>query len=323
MLPIYFAPLEGVTDAIFRRVHRSLFSGVDKYFIPFISPTQNLFFTPKDLSAIAPEHNDTCFAVPQLMAKDAKLFLWAAQELQDMGYPEINLNLGCPSGTVTAKGKGSGLLRTPDALRALLDEIFAHTPIPVSIKTRIGFASTDEWPALMEILADYPAHEMIIHPRTRTEFYKGQPHREVFGKALGVFRCPVVYNGDLFSLADCTRLQEDFPAVSALMLGRALIAHPALAREMKGGEGLTLSELRRFHDRLLDAYVERGPDSFALTLMRYVLMNMGMCFKSPDRTLRNILKARTVPAYAEAVNHLFEEHEMLNPPRFGTPGDSV
>lgn len=316
-MPIYFAPLEGVTDAIFRRVHRACFSGVDKYFIPFVSPTQNLFFTPKDLSAIAPEHNDTYFAVPQLMAKDAALFLWAAHELQGMGYPEINLNLGCPSGTVTAKGKGSGLLRTPDALRALLDEIFAHTPIPVSVKTRIGFASPDEWPALMDILADYPIHELIVHPRTRVEFYKGRPHREAYEEALHRFRCPVVYNGDLFSLADCERLLADCPATSALMLGRGLISHPALAREMKGGEGLTLAALVDFHDRLLEAYVIRGPDSFALTRMRYVMMNMGMCFVNPDRALRNILKEKTVAGYSAAVRRLFEEHEMRNPPRFG------
>ena len=316
-MPIYFAPLEGVTDAIFRRIHRACFSGVDKYFIPFISPTQNLFFTPKDLSAIAPEHNDTYFAVPQLMAKDASLFLWAAERLRDMGYSEINLNLGCPSGTVTAKGKGSGLLRTPDALRALLDGVFSHTPIPVSVKTRIGFSSPDEWGPLMDILTDYPIHELIVHPRTRVEFYKGRPHREAYEAALARFRCPVVYNGDLFSLSDCERLLADYPATSALMLGRGLISHPALAREMKGGEGLTLSSLVDFHDRLLEAYVKRGPDSFALTRMRYVMMNMGMCFVHPDRALRNILKEKTVPGYSAAVRRLFEEHEMRNPPRFG------
>ena len=137
-MTLYFAPLEGVTDAVFRRIHHECFPGVSKYFIPFISPTQNLAFTSRDWAAIAPENNIGVPAVPQLLAKDAALFLWAAQALCDMGYPEVNLNLGCPSGTVTAKGKGSGLLADVPALEQLLDGIFEKPPIPVSIKTRIG-----------------------------------------------------------------------------------------------------------------------------------------------------------------------------------------
>ena len=128
MLPIYFAPLEGLTDSIFRRVHHAHFGGVAKYFIPFVSPTKNMFFTARELYAIAPEQNAGLPVVPQIMAKDAELFLWCANELKEMGYAEVNLNIGCPSGTVTAKGKGSGMLRTPDILSAFLDEIFGKSP---------------------------------------------------------------------------------------------------------------------------------------------------------------------------------------------------
>ena len=126
-MTVYLAPLEGVTDAVFRRVHRDCFSGVAKYFIPFVSPTQNLAFTARDLSILAPENS---FGVPQLLCKDAALFLWAAQALGDMGYGEVNLNLGCPSGTVTAKGKGSGLLADVPALERLLDGVFARSRSP-------------------------------------------------------------------------------------------------------------------------------------------------------------------------------------------------
>lgn len=140
-MTVYLAPLEGVTDAVFRRVHRDCFSGVAKYFIPFVSPTQNLAFTARDLSILAPENG---FGVPQLLCKDAALFLWAAQALGDMGYGEVNLNLGCPSGTVTAKGKGSGLLADVPALERLLDGVFSRSPLPVSIKTRIGYTRPDE-----------------------------------------------------------------------------------------------------------------------------------------------------------------------------------
>ena len=179
-MTVYLAPLEGVTDAVFRRVHRDCFSGVAKYFIPFVSPTQNLAFTARDLSILAPENG---FGVPQLLCKDAAFFLWAAQALGDMGYGEVNLNLGCPSGTVTAKGKGSGLLADVPALERLLDGVFARSPLPVSIKTRIGYTRPDEFDRLLDVFARYPIHELIIHPRTRVEFYKGIPHREAFAKA--------------------------------------------------------------------------------------------------------------------------------------------
>ena len=200
-MTLYFAPLEGVTDAVFRRIHHECFPGVSKYFIPFISPTQNLAFTSRDWAAIAPENNIGVPAVPQLLAKDAALFLWAAQALCDMGYPELNLNLGCPSGTVAAKGKGSGLLADVPALERLLDGIFEKPPIPVSIKTRIGYAHVEEWDRLLDVFARYPIHELIIHPRTRAEFYRGTPHADAFAKAYGTLGMPLCYNGDLFSEA--------------------------------------------------------------------------------------------------------------------------
>ena len=110
MQPIYFAPMEGVTDAVYRRVHHAHFGGVDKYFIPFISPTQNLVLTPRERNNVSPDVNAGMRVVPQVLTKKADHFLWAAQLLHDMGYEEINLNIGCPSGTVTAKGKGAGML---------------------------------------------------------------------------------------------------------------------------------------------------------------------------------------------------------------------
>ena len=228
-MTLYFAPLEGVTDAVFRRIHHECFPGVSKYFIPFISPTQNLAFTSRDWAAIAPENNIGVPAVPQLLAKDAALFLWAAQALCDMGYPEVNLNLGCPSGTVTAKGKGSGLLADVPALERLLDGIFEKPPIPVSIKTRIGYARVEEWDRLLDVFARYPIHELIIHPRTRAEFYRGTPHADAFAKAYGTLGMPLCYNGDLFSEADCLELTRHFPNTHALMLGRGLIANPAFS----------------------------------------------------------------------------------------------
>lgn len=308
-MTVYLAPLEGVTDAVFRRVHRDCFSGVAKYFIPFVSPTQNLAFTARDLSILAPENG---FGVPQLLCKDAALFLWAAQALGDMGYGEVNLNLGCPSGTVTAKGKGSGLLADVPALERLLDGVFARSPLPVSIKTRIGYTRPDEFDRLLDVFARYPIHELIIHPRTRVEFYKGIPHREAFAKAHAALDRPLCYNGDLFCEEDCRELMRQFPNTRALMLGRGLIANPALAQSFGGGEALCKASLRTFHDRLLEAYQAKYPAHVTLGRMREIAKHFVCCFDAPEKPR----KATRIEAYLDAIDRLFAEHELNEIPRF-------
>ena len=175
---IYFAPMEGVTDAVYRRVHRRHFDGVDKYFLPFISPSHSMTFNRREKFDMSPEQNASMPAVPQILTNDETYFERLSAILRDLGYREVNLNLGCPSGTVTAKGKGSGLLREPDRLKLFLDGIFAHPILPVSVKTRIGYDDPGEWPALWSLLREYPFLEIILHPRTRQEFYTGTPHRE-------------------------------------------------------------------------------------------------------------------------------------------------
>ena len=308
-MTVYLAPLEGVTDAVFRRVHRDCFSGVAKYFIPFVSPTQNLAFTARDLSILAPENG---FGVPQLLCKDAALFLWAAQALGDMGYGEVNLNLGCPSGTVTAKGKGSGLLADVPALERLLDGVFARSPLPVSIKTRIGYTRPDEFDRLLDVFARYP----IIHPRTPVEFYKGTPHREAFAKAHAALDRPLCYNGDLFCEEDCRELMRQFPNTRALMLGRGLIANPALAQSLGGGEALCKASLRAFHDRLLAAYQAKYPAHVTLGRMREIAKHFVCCFDAPEKPRQAIRKATRIEAYLDAIDRLFAEHELNETPRF-------
>ena len=229
-----------------------------------------------------------------------------------MGYPEVNLNLGCPSGTVTAKGKGSGLLADVPALERLLDGIFEKPPIPVSIKTRIGYARVEEWDRLLDVFARYPIHELIIHPRTRAEFYRGTPHADAFAKAYGTLGMPLCYNGDLFSEADCLELTRHFPNTHALMLGRGLIANPALCC----GEPLTKAALIRFHARLLSAYQEKYPPHVALGRMREIAKHFVCCFEAPEKPRKAIRKAGRMDAYLDAMRRLFDEHELTENPKF-------
>ena len=314
--PIYFAPMEGVTDAVYRRVHHAHFGGVDKYFIPFISPTQNLVLTPRERNNVSPEVNAGLNVVPQVLTKKADHFLWAAHLLYDMGYEEINLNVGCPSGTVTAKGKGAGMLLDPRALDSFLEEIYAHTPVRVSIKTRIGFFSPDEFDELLDVYNRYPLHELIVHPRTREQYYKGTPHREIYAACEGSTRLSLVYNGDLFTPQDCQAFAAQHAATRALMLGRGMLANPALAQTAAGGTPLTRETLKAFHDDLFAAYREAYHTSAVLGRMREVAKNIACCFDGADKPLKAARKANSIPVYEDAMARLFGDYTLSANPCF-------
>ncbi len=251
------APLQGITTYIYRRAHAELFGGVDRYFMPFLSPAAEHIITDRELRDIVPEHNRGVDAIPQVMTRKAEDFLWAAEELAAMGYREINLNLGCPSGTVTAKGKGAGFLADPAGLDAFFAEVFRRgmpADTTLTVKTRLGMRSEKEFPALLEIYNRYPIAELTVHPRVRDDFYKRPVRREAFAAALADCRLPMCYNGDLVTPADAERFWTDFPTVNAVMLGRGLIADPALARKMRGGASAERAELERFTQRLYREY---------------------------------------------------------------------
>lgn len=315
-LPVYFAPMEGVTDAIYRQVHHAHFTGPVKYFIPFISPTQNLVLTPRERKNVDPQVNAGLPVVPQVLTKNAGHFLWAANLLHDMGYEEVNLNAGCPSGTVTAKGKGAGLLQRPQEFAWFLDEVFAHAPVRISVKTRIGFSSPEEFGALLDVYNRYPIHELIIHPRTREEFYKGTVHRDVYNAAEARARMPLVYNGDLFTLESCRALERAHAKTRALMLGRGMLANPALAQTYAGGAPLTRETLRAFHDDLMRAYQDAYPASVVLGRMREVAKNIACCFEDAEKPLKAARKAGTLAAYQDAVTRLFEDYALSANPCF-------
>lgn len=299
-MDIRCAPMEGLTDPIFRRVHRRFFSGVSAYYIPFISPTQHHVLTPKEARMITPDASYR--SVPQVMTHNADDFLWAAGVLMDLGYDEVNLNIGCPAGTVTAKTKGSGLLRAPDVLRALLDGICSTSPLPVSVKTRIGFESPEEWPALWELLQDYPLREIIIHPRTRREFYKGGVHMDCFRDA-AASGLPLCYNGNLFTPDECAALLTEFPGMP-IMLGRGLIANPALARQISGGSAPSHDELRRFHDTLQAEYSAVYPADQVHIRLRGIMKYVSGCFDDAAKAYKALCKS-TPATYDAAVSRLF------------------
>ena len=247
----YFAPMEGLTDSIYRRVHHKYFGGADRYFMPFLSPTVHRALTPREERETPKADSVNFKAVPQLLTKVPEDFTWMAGQCKELGYDEVNLNLGCPSGTVTAKGKGSGMLRDLQALDNFLDAIFYKAPLPISVKTRIGFSSSEELPALLEIYNKYPIKELTVHPRIREAFYKGPVDMEAFRYCVNHSKNPLCYNGDIHTIADAERIKEEF-GVEAVMIGRGLIADPGML--LPGGTDK--QTLLDFTDELMAEYTE-------------------------------------------------------------------
>ena len=251
-MQIYFAPLEGITDAAFRRIHHKYFPGIDRYYMPFLSPTIHRCFTHREARETPPADSVGFAAVPQLLGKNPQDMAWAVEQCKDLGYGEVNINLGCPSGTVVAKGKGSGMLGDLDSLDRFLGELFSLTDHPISVKTRIGLLDAEEFPRILDIYNQYPIQELTVHPRVRKAFYKGKCDMDAFKYAVRNSRAPVCYNGDILSQKDIDVIQARFPTVKSVMIGRGLVADPGML--VPGGT--TPEKLEAYLDELLETYVE-------------------------------------------------------------------
>lgn len=304
----YFAPMEGVTTAIYRRAHAEFFPGCDRYYAPFLVACQSQAFRPRELRRLAPEENPGLVLVPQLLGNDVQSFLAAAEVLRGMGFDEVNLNLGCPSGTVTSKRRGSGLLAYPQELDRFLDGIFSGADMKISVKTRIGFSSPEEFPAILEIFNRYPICELIVHPRVRADMYNNAPDPDAFRLAYEGSRAPVCYNGDVFSAADMAALSAAFPELSAVMLGRGCAANPGLIRELALGEETDFQTFRAFHEKLLAAYTaEYSGDKFVLQKMKELWYYMSSMFPGSEKQVKRICKSQRCCDYADAVSALFRD----------------
>ena len=297
----YFAPMEGLTDSIYRRVHHKYFPGSDAYYMPFLSPTVHRALTPREARELPYADSVDFYAVPQLLTKVSEDFLWAAQQCADRGYDQVNLNLGCPSGTVVAKGKGSGMLRDLDALDRFLDDIFAAAPLPVTVKTRIGVNDPAEFSAILEIYNRYPIKELTVHPRIRKAFYKGDVEMESFRYAYANSANPLCYNGDILSTAQAEALTAEFPGVEAVMIGRGLIGDPGMLTP----GGTTIETLEPFLEELLEEYLrEFGGSRNAMFRLKEnwgFLINL---FDDHDKLKKRLFKTTDIGEYRQIVREI-------------------
>ncbi|HIW21237.1 MAG TPA: tRNA-dihydrouridine synthase family protein [Candidatus Dorea intestinavium] len=232
----YLAPLEGITTSIYRNLYHQYFTPMDKYFTPFLVPHTKKSLANKEKRKVAPEFNQGLYLVPQILTNNAQGFLSTVEKLKPYGYQEVNLNLGCPSKTVTGKGRGAGFLKEPEKLEQFLEEIYAKCDVEISIKTRIGIEEEEEFLRLLEIYHKFPLKELIIHPRTLKDFYGNEIHFNAYQKALLDSPFPVCFNGDIRTKKDTEKINENYPTTNAIMLGRGIVGKPDLLQEIKEDE---------------------------------------------------------------------------------------
>ncbi len=301
-MQFYFAPMEGLTDHTYRTLHHQFFPGPDKYYMPFFSPTMHRALSPKEQRELPGADTVPYTAVPQILTKSAEDFLWAAQVCRDLGYTEVNLNLGCPSGTVVAKGKGAGLLRDVWVLDAFLETIFAASPLPISVKSRLGLESTEEFPGLLEVFNRYPMVQLQLHPRLRKAFYSGDVDMDQFRYCLENSKNPLCYNGNLCSLSDISAFSAQFPSVDALMIGRGLIADPGMLTE----GGTDIRTLQVFMDALLEGYIAAfGGSRNAMFRLKEHWSYLLTRFSDSEKLGKRLRKTTDVAEYRAITQEIF------------------
>lgn len=305
--------MEGLTGYIYRNAHSAFFNNsIDKYFSPFIVPNQSDSFKTKELKDILPENNQGLVLIPQLLTNNAKDFIHTSKKIKQLGYTEINLNLGCPSGTVVSKNRGSGFLSKPKELDEFLEEIFSEAVTKISVKTRIGKDQPEEFYNLIEIFNKYPIKELIIHPRIQKDFYKNKPNLKVFKDALDLSKNPVCYNGDIFTIQDYKEFLNDFHSVETLMIGRGLLANPGLISDIENNTKLEKKLLKDFHDKIYDDYKRiLFGDRNVLFKMKELWFYMMPMFSDNAKYAKKIRKSQRLYDYDAAVLNLFSEQDIL------------
>ena len=304
----YLAPMEGLTTFVFRNAYHRYFHPMDKYFTPFIVPHILKDFDARERKELDPEHNRGKDVVPQILTNNSDDFIRTAKALQEMGYEEVNLNLGCPSKTVVSKRRGAGFLQEPKVLNQFLEEIFSGLDMKISIKTRLGMEFPVEFEELLEIYNQYPLEELIVHPRVQKDYYKNTPNLEMFALAVQKSRNLLCYNGDLFTREDISRFSDAFPQVHCVMLGRGILANPALLDEVEVGKSSSKAILRKFHDEIYEGYQEicSGDRNTLFKMKEFwsYLIHM-LPEENQKKALKKIKKSEKLLVYDRVIDEIF------------------
>lgn len=316
-LTLLSSPLQGFTDFRFRNAFNAFFGGIDTFYSPYIRLNGKLIVKPAYERDILQENNTELTVIPQIMTNDADEFLFVAKYVQDLGYNELNWNLGCPYPMVTKRGMGAGLINESEKIDAILDRVHSESNILVSMKMRMGHEDSNEILETLPILDKYPLKNIAIHARIGKQLYKGGVDLDAFQKCLNHTKHKLYYNGDITSVETFRKMKDRFPSIDHWMIGRGLIADPFLPSMIKNDTTEypenKLELFSKFHDSLYQQYAESLSGPKHLTIKMYHFWEyFATTFNAPHKTLKKIKKAKNIYKYDAAVREIFNNEKIVN-----------
>ena len=305
-IPIHFAPLQGYTDDVYRRIHHELMGGIQTYYTPFLR-MEGGGIRSKDMRDIRPEFNEGVPVVPQIIVKSMKEFDFLTAIVEEKGYTRVDINMGCPFPLQAKHGRGSGLLAHVDIIEEMAKAIAAKSQLKFSVKMRLGWENVNEWRPALDILNSTPLEQITLHPRIGTQQYKGSVSMEAFEGFYKLCKHPLIYNGDVTSVDNIRKLEEMYPKLAGVMIGRGLLARPSLALEYASGVELSWEKRRSllldFHDRM-KAHYETTANSETQVHSRLRLFWEYMEEELGRKAYKKIMKAGNLKNYLSAVREI-------------------
>ena len=305
-MEIHFAPLQGYTDFEYRRIHSRHCGGVDTYYTPFIRWEKG-GIREKDIRDILPENNEGLHLVPQIICADTDEFNRLADTIQEHGYEEMDLNMGCPAPMQTKLMRGSGILPYPTRVSALLKEMERRPEVRFSAKMRLGLEGKEEWRELSGMLNSSCLKHLTVHPRIGKQMYKGEVDMDAFNEVYSSIHIPIIYNGDVTSMEQVSSLLERYPDLPGIMMGRGLLARPTLAQECLMGKEMP-------HEERMSILMQMHEDMLGYCTRKYkvdsqILLHIHAFWEYQEsqlerKTWKKIMKAGNMKNYLEAIRKL-------------------
>lgn len=308
-LKIYQAPLQGLTDYVFRNAIDQIFGGIDQFFTPYLVFENDGKIKPSRMREVLPKNNAVDNITPQILVKDSQEASKMIELIKQLEYNSVNLNLGCPYPMVTNRGRGAGLLPFPERVRSILETMFSEFNGTISIKLRCGLTSSVEQQEVLNVLNDFSLQYIFLHPRIGKQLYKGSPSIDDFIRAQELSNHKLIYNGDINSVSDFMRLQQTTGKQSEIMLGRGLLYSPVLALNLKGATVENIEQkMSDFHNEIFEKVnANLSGSSHILQKMRPFWEYFSHQFNDQHKTFKRIKKAKNIASYHEAVEKAFFE----------------
>ena len=305
------SPLQGFTDFRFRNAQNKIFGGIDTFYSPYIRLNGKLVIKSSYQRDLLPENNKDLEVIPQIITNDADEFLFVSKYVQELGYKELNWNLGCPYPMVTKCGMGSGLISNTEKINQILHKVHNESDIIVSMKMRLGYDNTEEILDVLPILETYPIKNIAIHARIGKQLYKGGVHLDAFQECIDHTKLKLYYNGDITTVKKFHEMQERFPTIDHWMIGRGLIADPFLPGMIKNNSfdypSNKMELFSTFHNTLYEGYSESLSGSTHILLkMHHLWEYFSVIFSNPHKVHKNIKKAKSIRNYEAAVQEIIK-----------------